>query len=202
MSHDLTISGNTTFSGTVSGQTPTLASHLATKGYVDSSLNQWKVEKVFEVSRNTAYSTANEYTVVDREALPVFDPGLYFVKIDYDLTCDGTAGGNRYAYIGITSGNYGIGTSLEATDVLIIANVYEGTSIAGTMYINPNLLYNNSSMSSGITKNMSIIFDGDYNKRIALYSTNSYLCIANYIKGKISVNCNLVISYYRITTNL
>ena len=35
MSHDLTISGNTTVSGTVSGPTPTLASHLATKGYVE-----------------------------------------------------------------------------------------------------------------------------------------------------------------------
>ena len=35
LSHDLTISGNATFSGTVSGPTPTLDSHLATKGYVD-----------------------------------------------------------------------------------------------------------------------------------------------------------------------
>ena len=35
LSHDLTISGNTTFSGTVSGPTPTLDSHLATKGYVE-----------------------------------------------------------------------------------------------------------------------------------------------------------------------
>ena len=35
LSHDLTISGNTTFSGTVSGPTPTSDSHLATKGYVE-----------------------------------------------------------------------------------------------------------------------------------------------------------------------
>ena len=177
-------------------------SHLATKGYVDSEISQWKVEKVFEISRNKVYTAKGEYVVDDRESLPVFDPGLYFVKIDYDFTCNGTAGGNRSGYIGITSGNYEIGTSLERTDVLVIASVYEGTSIAGTMYINPDLLYTNSSTSAGITKNMSIIFDRGYNERIALYITNSYLCIANYIRSGISVNCNLDISYYRITTNL
>ena len=202
MSHNLTISGNTTFSGTVSGPTPTLDSHLATKGYVDSEISQWKVEKVFEISRNKVYTAKGEYVVDDRESLPVFDPGLYFVKIDYDFTCNGTSSGNRSGYIGIASGNYEIGATLERADVLIIANVYEGTSIAGTMYINPDLLYTNSSMSAGITKNMSIIFDRGYNERIALYITNSYLCIANYIRSGISVNCNLVISYYRITTNL
>lgn len=198
LSHDLTISGNTTFSGTVSGPTPTLDSHLATKEYVDSGFNQWKVEKVFEVSRNKVYSTVGEYIVADRESLPTFDPGLYFMKIDYNVTNSG----DRAGYINIVSGNYEIGRELNRNNVLEITRTNYTTPIAGTIYINTTSIYNNNSFNTGIFKNVSLSYIADINNIVNLYSTNSYICIVTYIQSGVSITCNLTISYYRITSNL
>ena len=59
LSHNLAISGNTTFSGTVSGKTPTLSSHLATKGYVDSNITSTKQYVDSSIATTRQYVDSN-----------------------------------------------------------------------------------------------------------------------------------------------
>ena len=73
MSHDLTISGNTTFSGTVSGPTPTLDSHLATKGYVDNQVGpklSWNVAGTKNINFTISSSSSSDYYQVSSPSIP------------------------------------------------------------------------------------------------------------------------------------
>lgn len=70
----MTISGNTTFPGTVSGPTPTLDSHLATKGYVDSRA----IKKLSDTSLPTSGTT----TILSQE-----EADKYVVYLGY-ADCD------------------------------------------------------------------------------------------------------------------
>ena len=58
LANPLTISGNTTFTGTVSGPTPTLDSHLTPKSYVDQTINKKSISEII-VEGSGSYSGGN-----------------------------------------------------------------------------------------------------------------------------------------------
>ena len=193
LSHDLTISGNTTFSGTVSGPTPTSASHLATKGYVDNANNSWKIEKVFEFNKNVNYTVNDVNKVVDRVNFISFESGLYFMKISCNLTTSDTFQSNSLNFasstqqIGGTESNviaiaYFYGTNTIQYDnmyigSLIVSNTSEG-KVDSIKYSNKNVYNYNSSQNYGL------------------------VIVGNYRGGTTVISGSLNIAYYRITTNL
>ena len=191
----MTISGNTAFSGTVSGPTPTLDSHLATKGYVDNANNSWKIEKVFEFNKNVNYTVNNTIKVVDRVNFISFESGLYFMKISCNLTTSNTLRSNSLSF---ASSTQQIGGAEAESNTITIASFNEANTVQyDNMYIS-SLIVNNTLEG----KVDSIIYS---NKNVYNYnSSQNYglVIVCSCLRGDTVISGSLSIAYYRITSNL
>ena len=100
LANPLIISGNTTFTGTVSGPTPTLDSHLTPKSYVDQSINEKSISEII-VEGSGSYNGFNNIVKSN-----VDFSSYSFVIVESTLTTPATSG--IRAYIALDNYNTGI----------------------------------------------------------------------------------------------
>lgn len=136
--------GTRGFTGTVSGITPTLAAHLATKGYVDSIISPVGLENV--VQYNTAASSGN-YALSGESGIYLSDrtTGVLYIGTSGVLFTDGTrplvanwdAGRFQATNLGTVMVQTGqpsspaVGQLWYDTTASYVANVVEQTTVTG-----------------------------------------------------------------------
>ena len=119
LTNPLTISGNTTFTGTVSGPTPTLDSHLTPKSYVDQSINERiTIKTIFDttVNFNNTASGANVVNkLITNLQYNLFNNNFsnLILEIDYNITLSIAGGVAFLSLSSIQLSNYGTGAVIN-----------------------------------------------------------------------------------------